>query len=301
MSARVPPPASKKPRLFTTTSQTTVVTPSSESLSPPPPPVFSSAPPATHTCYSAPPILFFPKPTHTAAPTRPASARSSRPSLHSASSAASTRPATARASTDEAKHKHFTASDFHVPSSYRPTSPRAQRHADWTSSFSNHNSTTCSSPRAYPHSSAVSEAEEADADSSSTVESLISPFFLPHTAATSTRPQRRSAPHFGTTSHSSYRTVATLPSADRFTHRQRFLHDNSFEQSFKNIIGSGGGVSDTGERSERDSNVATNECRSHLPGGSEYLLGKWKPVTRNGNELFARIVKNSKFHQASFV
>ena len=105
--------------------------------------------------------------------------------------------------------------------------------------------------------------------------------------------------------------MATLPSADRYTHRQRFLRDNSFEQSFSRVIGSGG--SNSSASAERSSGVyeqtrrlyessdGVKESRARLPGGSEYLLGKWKPVAQNGNELFARIVTNSKFQQPTFV
>ena len=160
--------------------------------------------------------------------------------------------------------------------------------------------------------------EDADEDSCSVVESFISPFFLSHQPDAATahyRPARLPA----STTHSTYRTVATVPSYDRYTHRQRFLHDNAFEHSFDHVIGGSSSSPATAtatagrqQHYERSSDVyghtrrlyeasgAEGGCRAHLPGGSEHLLGKWKPVTRNGNELFDSIVQNSKHHQPTF-
>ena len=327
MSARRPPSVSKKQRL-SSAPPAAAAPPRTLPLPLPPFPSFSS-PPATHTCYAAPPILFFPKPTP--APLRPASSRPSRSSLHTSRSAASTpsvpssiassaRPATARAAASERKGgpgTSFAVSDFHVSVTYRPASPRSSQLSAWTTAASP--PSYHSSPSCHTASSARVDDEDADADSCSTEEeqqqySFISPFFLAHDpiAAQCPRP-----PHPTSSSHSVYRTVATLPSHDRHKHRQRFLSDNAFEHSFSRIIGGSSSPSTTATTAGRqyghsadvygetrrlyEASGVSGEGRAHLPGGTEHLLGKWKPLTRNGNELFANVVSNSKFHQPTFV
>ena len=293
MSARRPAPVSKKQRLATGPSKVAAAL-STLPLPPPTFPIFSSDPPSSHTCYSAPPILFFPKPTAVPLPPRPASSRSSRLSPNTArsstsSSASPIRPATARAAVQEpySKPNNFTAADFHVPIAYRPATPRTHQHSAWTTATSSATSTCHTSH------SAVSE-DEGEADSSSVVESFISPFFLSHDANRKYRP----APHQTSTTHSTYRTVATLPSYQHETHRQRFLKDNAFEHSFNHIIGGSTTPATTNsadtQRYQRSSDVyaqtrrlyddssVSGEGRSHLPGGSDHLSGKWKPVQRNG-------------------
>ena len=251
------------------------------SPSPPSQPVPSFDPSSStvrSTCFSCPPVLAVPGPP---TPARPHSAKSGRPRQWTAPAPGQGRPSTAPPSLPSAP--------FRIPSAPRPPSPRSSQPRTllaWTSSSSSSSSCTPSTPSTPPVSSSPTSA---------LYRSCTSTFFLSsphcHPRAASTW-----SDHYLTSSSQSFPSPPSPPSPSCLSyHHVRYQADYSFHRSYTNLFPAS---------STLTYHTSTRTFHSPPPPSTsprvDDLIGKWKPVRGNGNQIIDPVVRHSKFRTPVF-